>query len=142
LDFVGGDRSCHLDLQRRLSEPGARCDFRQLCTGQERSDEAFQAIESAIAGLPNAKRPLTRMRLRKSIATSSFRISSTAGRCSIKYDAKTPIVVWIGGEPVKWKLVEELVFYVSAMTNGEANSLTFRGTTASGLQRIVVLGSS
>jgi hypothetical protein len=94
---------------------------------EERSDDAFQAIESAIAGVSNAKRPLARMRLRKSIATNSFRISSTAGRFSIKYDAKTPIVVWIGGEPVKWKLVEGLVFDVSAKANGEDISLTFRG---------------
>jgi hypothetical protein len=93
----------------------------------ERSDAAFQAIESAIAGLPNAKRPLARMRLRKSIAVSRIRISSSGDRLSIAYDAKTPIVVWIGGEPIKWKLVEELVFDVSAKANGEAISLTFRG---------------
>ena len=94
---------------------------------RERSDDAFQAIESAIAGLPNAKRPLARMRLRKSIATDRIRISSAGGRVSIKYDAKTPVVVWIGGEPVKWKLVETLVFDVSAKANGEAISLTFHG---------------
>ena len=94
---------------------------------RERSDDAFQAIESAIAGLSNAKRPLARMRLRKSIATDRIRISSAGGRVSIKYDAKTPIVVWIGGEPVKWKLVETLVFDVSAKANGEAISLTFHG---------------
>jgi hypothetical protein len=93
----------------------------------ERSDDAFQAIESAIAGLSSAKRPLARMMLRKSIATSRFRISSSGGRFSIKYDAKTPIVVWIGGEPIKWKLVEGLVFDVSAKANGDAVSLTFRG---------------
>jgi hypothetical protein len=94
---------------------------------RERSDDAFQAIESAIAGLSNAKRPLARMRLRKSIATDRIRISSSGSRFSIKYDAKTPIVVWINGEPIKWKLVEALVFDVSAKANGEAISLTFRG---------------
>jgi hypothetical protein len=94
---------------------------------RERSDDPFQAIESAIAGLSNAKRPLARMRLRKSVATSRFRISSSGNRFSIKYDDKTPIVVWIGGEPIKWKLVESLVFDVSAKANGEAISLTFRG---------------
>ena len=94
---------------------------------RERSDDAFQAIESAIAGLSNAKRPLARMRLRKSIATDRIRISSAGGRVSIKYDAKTPVVVWIGGEAVKWKLVETLVFDVSAKANGEAISLTFHG---------------
>ncbi|PSJ38863.1 hypothetical protein C7I55_16175 [Sphingomonas deserti] len=93
----------------------------------ERSDAAFQAIESAIAGLSSAKRPLARMVLRKSIATSRFRVSCAGSRFSIKYDAKTPIVVWIGGESVKWKLVEGLVFDVSAKASGEAVSLTFRG---------------
>jgi hypothetical protein len=93
----------------------------------ERSDGAFEAIESAIAGLPSAKRPLARMRLRKSIATHRIRISSSGDRVSIKYDDKTPIVVWIGGESIKWKLVEGLVFDVSAKADGEAISLTFRG---------------
>ena len=41
---------------------------------RERSDDAFQAIESAIADLSNAKRPLARMRLRKSIAVDRIRI--------------------------------------------------------------------
>ncbi|UYY58239.1 hypothetical protein [Sphingomonas sp. S2-65] len=94
---------------------------------EKHSDDAFQAIESAIADVSNAKRPLARMRLRKSIATTRFRISSSGSRFSIKYDDKTPIVVWIGGEPIKWKLVEGLVFDVSAKGNGEAVSLTFRG---------------
>ncbi|MBB4098619.1 hypothetical protein [Sphingomonas kyeonggiensis] len=95
---------------------------------RERSDDAFAAIESAIARLSNARRPLARMRLRKSIATDRIRISSSGSRFSIKYDAKTPIDVWISGEPIKWKLVEGLVFDVSAKANGEAISLTFRGT--------------
>ena len=94
---------------------------------RERSDDAFQAIESAIAGLSNAKRPLARMRLRKSIAVDRIRISIAGGRVGIAYDAKTPIVVWIGEEPIKWKLIEGLVFDVSAKADGEAISLTFRG---------------
>ena len=115
-----------------ISSPGSASRAQGVVSGsyvldRERSDDVFQAIESAIAGLPNAKRPLARMRLRKSIATDRIRISSAGGRVSIKYDAKTPIVVWIGGEPVKWKLVESLVFDVSAKANGEAISLTFRG---------------
>ncbi|MDT8759240.1 hypothetical protein MZO42_11080 [Sphingomonas psychrotolerans] len=88
---------------------------------------AFEAIESAIASLPSAMRPFARMRLRKSVAVSRIRISSSGDRLSIAYDAKTPIIVWIGGEPIKWKLVEGLVFDVSAKANGEAVSLTFRG---------------
>ena len=93
----------------------------------QQRDDAFEAIESAIAGLPNAKRPLARMRLRKSVAVARIRISSSGDRVSIAYDAKTPIVVWIGGEPIKWKLVEGLVFDVSAKADGDAISLTFRG---------------
>lgn len=94
---------------------------------EERSDNAFNAIESVIAELSSAKRPLTRMRLRKSIAVNRLRISSAGSRLGIAYDAKTPIVVWIGEEPIKWKLVEGLVFDVSAKADGEAVSLTFRG---------------
>lgn len=94
---------------------------------EERSDNAFQAIERAIAGLSDAKRPLARMRLRKSIAVDRIRISTAGSRLGIAYDAKAPIVVWLGGEPVKWKLIEELVFEVSAKASGEAISLTFRG---------------
>ena len=90
-------------------------------------DDAFEEIESAIAGLSNAKRPLARMRLRKSVAAARIRISTSGDRVSIAYDAKAPIVVWIGGEPIKWKLVEGLVFDVSAKRDGEAISLTFRG---------------
>lgn len=93
----------------------------------EGSDAAFQAIESAIAGVSDAKRPLARMRLRKSIATSRFRLSISGDRFSIKYDDKTPIVVWIGGDSIKWKLVESLVFDVSAKADGAGISLTFRG---------------
>ena len=115
-----------------ISSSGSACPAQAVVSGSynrdpERSDAAFEAIESAIAGLSSAKRPLARMRLRKSIATSRFRISCAGSRFSIKYDAKTPIVVWIGGESIKWKLVEGLVFDVSAKASGVAVSLTFRG---------------
>jgi hypothetical protein len=94
---------------------------------RERSEDAFQAIERAIAGLPNDKRPLARMRLRKSIAVSRMRFSIAGSRVGIAYDDKAPFAVEMGGEPIKWKLIEELVFDVSAKANGEAISLTFRG---------------
>ncbi|MFC3581359.1 hypothetical protein [Sphingomonas hylomeconis] len=92
-----------------------------------RSDNAFQAIDRATADISNAKRPLDRMRLRKSMAVDRIRISIAETRVGIAYDAKAPIVVWMGEEPIKWKLIEELVFYVSAKANGDAVSLTFRG---------------
>lgn len=112
--------------------PGSASPVQGVATGSyvqdwERSDDAFHAIESAIADLSIAKRPLARMRLRKSIAVDRIRISSAGSRLGIAYDAKTPIVVWLGEEPVKWKLVEELVFYVSAKADGEAIALTFHG---------------
>lgn len=94
---------------------------------RERSDDAFQAIESGIAGLSNAKRQLARMKLRKSIAVNRMRISIAESRVGITYDDKAPIVVWIGEDPVKWKLIEVLVFDVSVKANGDAISLTFRG---------------
>jgi hypothetical protein len=92
---------------------------------EERSENAFRAIDSAIAGLPNANRPFARMRLRKSIAVNRIRISIARSRLGIAYDAKRPIVVWLGEEPIKWKLQEGFVFDVSAKANGEAISLTF-----------------
>jgi hypothetical protein len=94
---------------------------------RERSDDAFQAIESGIAGLSNAKRQLARIILRKSIAVNTMRISIAGRRVGIAYDDKAPIVVWIGEDPVKWKLIEVLVFDVSAKADGDAVSLTFRG---------------
>jgi hypothetical protein len=93
---------------------------------RERSDDAFQAIESAIASLSNAKRPIARTKLQKSIAVNRIRISSTGNRFSIKYDAHPPIIVSIGGESVKYA-VGPFGFDVSAKANGEAISLTFRG---------------
>lgn len=115
-----------------LSSSGSASPVQGVVSGiyvldEERSDNAFQAIESAIAGLSDAKRPLARMRLRKSIAVNRIRISTAGNRLGVAYDAKAPIVVWLGGEPVKWKLIEELVFDVSAKANGDAISLTFRG---------------
>lgn len=93
---------------------------------EARSDNAFQAIEGAIAYLPDAKRSLARTRLRKSIAVCRMRIAIAGDRVGIAYDAKTPIVVWTGEEPIKWKLIEELVFDISAQADGEAIALTFR----------------
>lgn len=94
---------------------------------RERGDNAFQAIESAIAGLSNDKRQRARMILRKSIAVNRMRISIAESRVGITYDDKAPIIVWIGESPVKWKLIEVLVFDVSAKASGNAISLTFRG---------------
>ena len=94
---------------------------------QKRSDDAFQAIESGIAGLSNATRQLARMKLRKSIAVNRMRISIAGNRVGITYDDKAPIVLWIGEDPVKWKLIEVLPFDVSAKADGDAISLTFRG---------------
>ncbi len=94
---------------------------------EQRSDNAFQAIDNAIPDLSTAEPPLLRMRLRKSIAVSRIRIFTAGSRLVIAYDAKTPIVILIGGEPIKWRLVEGLVFDVSAKFNGETISLTFRG---------------
>ena len=91
---------------------------------RERSDDVFQAIESAVAGL---SRPPFARRLRKAAAPAyAIRISIAAGRFSIKYDAKPVIVVWTSGEPIEWTLEDGQVFDVSAIANGEAISLTFR----------------
>lgn len=115
-----------------ISSSGSASPVQSVVAGiyvkdEERSDNAFQAIESAIADLSNAKRPLARMRLRKSIAVNRIRVSKAESRFGIAYDAKTPIVVWIGEEPIKWKLTDGFVFDVSAKANGEAVSLTFHG---------------
>ena len=58
---------------------------------RERSDDAFQAIESAIAGLSNAERPLARMRLRKSIAVDRIRISIAGSRIGIACPPSAPM---------------------------------------------------
>jgi len=115
-----------------ISSSGAASPAQGVVSGsyvldRERSDDAFQAIESAIAGLSNAERSLARIKLRKSIAVNRMRISIAGSRVGIAYDDKAPIVVWIGEDPVKWKLIEVLVFDVSAKADGEAISLTFRG---------------
>ena len=115
-----------------ISSTGSASPAQRVVSGnyvldRERSDDAFLAIESGIAGLSNAKRTHARTRLRKSIAVNRMRISITGSRVGITYDDKAPIVVWIGEDPVKWKLIEVLVFDVSAKANGEAISLTFRG---------------
>lgn len=92
-----------------------------------RSDNAFKVIDSATANIPDDKRPRIRMRLRKSIAVNRIRISTAGRRVGIAYDAKTPIVVWLGEEPIKWKLIPELVFDVSVKSDGGTTALTFRG---------------
>ena len=93
---------------------------------EERSDDVFQAIESGVAGIPNVTPLSFHARLRKAAPSYAIRISFSADRFSIKYDAHPLIVVWINGEPIQWKLVKELVFDVSAKADGEAISLTFR----------------
>jgi hypothetical protein len=95
--------------------------------GDGPSDHAFEAIDRATEDLPNTMRPLARMRLRKSVAVSRIRISTAGDRIGIAYDAKAPITLWIGEEPITWKLTDVLVFEVSARRNGEALSIRFRG---------------
>ncbi|MEG8029890.1 hypothetical protein [Sphingomonas aerolata] len=92
-----------------------------------RSDNAFKVIDSATATISDDKRPRVRMRLRKSIAVNRIRISTAGGRVGLAYDAKTPIIVWIGGDPITWKLIPELVFDVSVKDDGRTVALTFRG---------------
>lgn len=126
-----------------ISSPGSASPAQTVVSGiydldRERSDDAFQAIESALADVPPSTRRLARMRLRKSTAIGRIRLSSAGRRLSIAYDAKTPIVVWIGGEPIEWTLVEGLVFDVSAKANGESISLTF---TADDSERTTVYRS-
>ena len=112
-----------------ISSPGSASPPQGLISGsyildEERSDDALQAIDSAVAGL---SRPPFARRLRKAAARAyAIRISIAAGRFSIKYDAKPLIVVWTSGEPIEWRLEDGQVFDVSATANGEAISLTFR----------------
>ncbi len=111
----------------------------------KRSDNAFQAIDNATADLPDDKRPGVRQRLHKSVAVSRLRISTAGSRVGIAYDAKAPIAVWIGEEPIKWKLTEGFVFDVSAKANDESVSLTFRDenerTITYGIERTVTYRS-
>ncbi len=95
--------------------------------GDLQSDNSFKAIDSATEDLPNSMRPLARMRLRKSVAVSRIRISAAGSRIGIAYDAKAPITLWIGEDPVKWKLIDILVFDVSAKYVDQALSIRFRG---------------
>jgi hypothetical protein len=92
-----------------------------------RSDNAFKMIDSATANISDDKRPRARMKLSKSIAVNRIRISTAGGRVGIAYDAKTPIAVWMGEGPIKWKLIPELVFDVSVKYDGGTIALTFRG---------------
>ena len=113
----------------QLASPGSASPPQGLISGsyildEERSDDVLQAIDSAVAGL---SRPPFARRLRKAAARPyAIRISFAAGRFSIHYDAKAPIVVWTGGEPIQWRLEDGQVFDVSATADGEAISLTFR----------------
>jgi hypothetical protein len=113
----------------QIASPGSASPSQGLISGsyildEERSDNALQAIDSAVAGL---FRPPFARRLRKAAARPyAIRISFAAGRFSIHYDAKAPIVVWTGGEPIEWRLDDGQIFDVSATANGEAISLTFR----------------
>ena len=93
---------------------------------EERSDHVSQAIDSALAGLSNRA---FAQRLHKASGAApgyAIRISIAAGRFSIKIDDKRLIDVSTSGEAIEWKLVDGLVFDVSATANGEAVSLTFR----------------
>ena len=113
----------------QISSPSSASPPQGLISGsyildEERSDDVNQAIDSAVAGL---SRPPFARRLRKAAAPPyAIRISFAAGRFSIHYDAKAPIVVWTGGEPIEWRLDDGQIFDVSATANGEAISLTFR----------------
>jgi hypothetical protein len=113
----------------QIASPGSANPTQGLISGSyildpERSDDVSQAIESGVAGL---YRPPFARRLRKAAAPAyAIRISFAAGRFSIHYDAKAPIVVWTGGEPIEWRLDDGQIFDVSATANGEAISLTFR----------------
>ena len=92
------------------------------------SDDVIQAVDSAVAGLSNATRAIVRTRMRKScICEPWLRMSSIAGRFSIKESTKPLIDLWTGGEPIKWQLNDGQVFDVSAKADGEAVSLTVRG---------------
>jgi hypothetical protein len=118
-----------------ISSPGSASPEQGLISGnyildEERSDDVLQALNSAVDGMsPSITRPSFARRLRKAAASAAayaIRISFAAGRFSIHYDAKPPIVVWTGGEPIEWRLEDGQVFDVSATANGEAISLTFR----------------
>lgn len=91
-----------------------------LDSGQ--SDDVLQAIESAVASLPNA---LARSNMIKAnLPSENIRIVYSAGRFSIKSDARPLLLVSLGGEPIEWKPWNGQVFDVSAKANGDAVSLT------------------
>ena len=117
----------------QIASPGSASPPQGLISGsyildEERSDDVQQALNSAVDGMsPSITRLSFARRLRKAAARAyAIRISIAAGRFSIHYDAKAPIVVWTGGEPIEWRLEDGQVFDVSATANGEAISLTFR----------------
>lgn len=92
-----------------------------------RSDDVQQAITSAVAGRPNTDHFARRLR-KANTASDEIRLSSSAGRFSIKYETRPLILVSTSGEPTQWKLNDGQVFNVSAKANGEVVSLTFRAT--------------
>lgn len=115
-----------------ISYAGSASEGKGIISGnyvldESRGDDAFQVIEGAIAPLSTSERPLLRTMLRKSIAVNRMRISAAGSRVGITYDDKAPIILWLGGEPVRWKLIEPLVFDVSAKSDGDAVSLRFLG---------------
>jgi hypothetical protein len=95
---------------------------------EERSDHVMQALNSAVDAMsPSITRPSFARRLRKAAAPGyAISISFPEGRFSIKIDDKRLIDVSTSGEAIEWKLVDGLVFDVSAKAYGEAISLTFR----------------
>jgi hypothetical protein len=94
-----------------------------------RSDDVQQAITSAVVGLPNTDHFARRLR-KANTPEDRIRITSSAGRFSIKYETRPQILVSTSGEPIQWKLNDGQVFNVSAKANGEAVSLTFRTTNS------------
>ena len=87
------------------------------------SDDVLQAIESAVASLPNA---LARSNMIKAnLPLDNIRIVNSAGRFSIKSDARPLLLVLLGAAPIEWKPWNGQVFDVSAKANGEAVLLTY-----------------
>lgn len=114
-----------------ISSSGSASSPQGLISGSyfldgKRSDNYLQSIDSALPVRSLATRDLVR-RLRKAAAPGyAISISFPEGRFSIKIDDKRLIDVSTSGEAIEWKLVDGLIFDVSATANGEAVSLTFR----------------
>jgi hypothetical protein len=111
-----------------ISTSGLASPAQGLITGiyvldRGESDNVLEAIESAVAGLPNAQARSNM--IKANLPLENVRIVHSAGRFSIKSDARPLILVTLGGEPIEWKPWDGQVFQVSAKANGEAVSLTF-----------------